>query len=177
MSEPKSKRTNYDPTPLIHAAIDNASMEDLIADGMTEAQARQEVAESRQMAECYDELMTQCYTDEQIGVLWEGKTPQEIIGAPLKRIPTVREVIDAEWMTIGDAYGKIWTREELDDYHRVGDLMDEKFALGYTIEQINAEWKGKSNQEILAAEAEAKKAKSRTTHRRTKPQIALSKTS
>jgi hypothetical protein len=92
-----------------------------------------------------------------------------------KRIRTVREVIDEEFMTIGDAYGKIWTREELEDYHRVGDLMDEKFALGYTIEQINAEWKGKSDKEILA-EAEAQKAAPRTSQRQTRKPTALNKT-
>jgi len=56
-----------------------------------------------------------------------------------KPIPTVREVIDKEFMTIGDAFGKIWTREELDDYHRIGELLDEKIALGYTDEQADAE--------------------------------------
>lgn len=67
-----------------------------------------------------------------------------------KPIPTVRDVIDREFMTIGDAFGKIWTREELDEYHRIGDLLDEKIAMGYTQEQVDAEWKGKLSEEILA---------------------------
>ena len=67
-----------------------------------------------------------------------------------KPIPTVQEVIDREFMTNGDGFGKIWTREELEEHHRIGDLLDERVAKGYTIEQINADWTGKTSQEILA---------------------------
>ena len=92
-----------------------------------------------------------------------------------KSIRTVREVIDEEFMTIGDDYGKIYTREELEDYHHVVDLLDEKLALGCTVEQINAEWKGKSDKEIIA-EAEAKKSVPRRSRKRTTPQAILNKT-
>ena len=67
-----------------------------------------------------------------------------------KPLRTAREVIEEEFMTIGDAFGKIWTREELEEHHRIGDLIDEKLVFGYTAEQINAEWEGKTPQEILA---------------------------
>ena len=94
---------------------------------------------------------------------------------PSKPIRTARGVIDEEWMTIGDSDGKIWTRVELEEHHRIGDWICEKMALGYTAEQINAEWKDKSNQEILAAEA-ASKAVLRTGQRRTRQKAALNKT-
>lgn len=72
----------------------------------------------------------------------------------MKPLRSVREIMDEEYMTNGDGDGKIWTPEELEDHHRIGDLIAGKLALGYTAEQINALWAGKSTQEILA-ESEA----------------------
>ena len=77
----------------------------------------------------------------------------------VKALPTnpprsAREVMDDDYLIHGDDDGKIWTREELADHHRLGDLICEKLALGDTTEQINLEWQGKSTQEILA-ESEA----------------------
>lgn len=91
MSQQEKKRP-FDPTPLVIAAIDNAIIEDLVASGMTEAQARQQLAEDRQVAACYDELMAQGFTDEQIGILWDGKTTQEILALPTKPVQSEQKV-------------------------------------------------------------------------------------
>lgn len=69
---------------------------------------------------------------------------------PTKTIPSARDVMDAEYMTNGDGFGRKWTREELDIQQRIGDLLDAKLAAGYSIEEINSEWEGKTPQEILS---------------------------
>ena len=67
------------------------------------------------------------------------------------RLRSVMEIMDEEYMTNGDGSGRKWTREELDAQHRIGDLLDAKLAAGYSVKEINAEWDGKTMQEILAA--------------------------
>ena len=93
-----------------------------------------------------------------------------------KPMRTVREVIDEEWMTIGDDFGKIWTREELEEHHRAGDFLCERLAPGYTLEQINEAWDGKSTQEILAKES-ANKALPRIKSPRARQRATLNRAS
>lgn len=60
------------------------------------------------------------------------------------RLRTVEEIMDEELMKDG------WTREQLEEQKCLGELLDEKLAAGYSMNQINAMWQGKTNQEILA---------------------------
>ena len=63
----------------VREVMDEVLTKERMAEGMTEAEARQEVAEMRHMSELYEDLLGAGYSDEQIGVLWGGKTPQEIL--------------------------------------------------------------------------------------------------
>ena len=57
----------------------------------------------------------------------------------LKSPRTVREVMDEEYMTRGDGDGKIWTREELEEHHRIGDFIAELMAEGYEGDAFDTE--------------------------------------
>ena len=63
----------------VREVIDAARVQDLVEGGMAEASAWQEIRESRRIGDLYDDLLAAGYTDEQVGVLWEGKTPREIL--------------------------------------------------------------------------------------------------
>lgn len=101
---------------------------------------------------------------------------QNIIGAPLRRIPTVREVMDEEWMTRGDGDGKIWTREELEIHHRIGDLISELMGEEYPEDKFDEELQRRMLRAGLA-EPSTKQTKPRTRQKRTAPRAELNKTS
>lgn len=63
----------------VREVMDAVLTKELMDEGMSETQARQELAESRQMADRYEELLAKGYTEKQIDALWEGKGPQEIL--------------------------------------------------------------------------------------------------
>jgi hypothetical protein len=56
----------------------------------------------------------------------------------------IREAIDQDWLDAGA------TREELELSRRLGDLFARELESGRTPEEINADWDGKSAEEILA---------------------------
>lgn len=58
------------------------------------------------------------------------------------------EIIDQEWLAAGK------TREELDQERQLLKLYDELLGSGHEPEDIRAEWKDKSDAEILRAYAE-----------------------
>ncbi len=64
---------------LISNAIDSEFIRRGLEKGIAEDVTRRQLTEDRRMTEIYDDMMASGYTDEQIGVLWAGKMPQEII--------------------------------------------------------------------------------------------------
>ena len=53
------------------------------------------------------------------------------------------DIIDQEWIAAGK------TREELDQEEQITDIVDHLFASGKSLDEIETEWEGKSNSQIL----------------------------
>ena len=66
----------------VREVVDAVRVQELIDGGLAETHARQKIEESRLMGDHYEDLLAAGYTDEQIGVMWEGKSAQEILAAP-----------------------------------------------------------------------------------------------
>ena len=68
---------------LVVEAIDAEFVKEGQEQGIPEEITRQKLAESRRMADRYEEMLAQGYTAAQIDSLWANKTPQEILaGTP-----------------------------------------------------------------------------------------------
>ena len=53
------------------------------------------------------------------------------------------DIIDQEWLDAG------MTRKELEENKRVAELLDRLVAAGHSLDEIEAEWEGKTSEEIL----------------------------
>jgi len=58
----------------------------------------------------------------------------------------IRDIVDEEWIEEGA------TQDELNENRQLSERFAELLSAGYTEKQINAEWQGKTPQEILNAE-------------------------
>lgn len=74
---------------------------------------------------------------------------ERVQGKPAGNIRSVVDVMDAELCREG------WTQEQLDESRLLADRHEELLAKGYTEAQIDADWKGKTLQEILGATGDA----------------------
>lgn len=63
----------------VREVMDEVLMKEFIANGMSEYDARQEIEESRRMADRHDELLAMGYTVEEIDTSLQGMTSQEIL--------------------------------------------------------------------------------------------------
>jgi len=82
---------------------------------------------------------------------------------------SVEEIMDTELKKEG------WTQQQLEEGKLLMGRYERLLFQGYTDEQINTLWEGKTNQEILA-EASEKKAAPRTSQRQIRKPTALNKT-
>ena len=64
---------------LVVDALDNKFVREGLEKGIPAEATRQELAENRRVAHLYENLRAAGYTDEQVSVLWEGKSTQEIL--------------------------------------------------------------------------------------------------
>jgi hypothetical protein len=77
MSKQHETGKAFDPSQAIIAAIDRAFHED------SPEITQEQLDESRKLADKYEELQLQGYSEDQIDALWKGKTPQEILASPV----------------------------------------------------------------------------------------------